>query len=538
MQYLQQFFQVLFTPLRLLFTSPQQLIATPRKLLGLSLAARIAILMAMFLIVCTVATYWVVWHKPDQVPSVLARGLPVVIVLVMVIPVVTYQALKLWLEGETSAFEDIDRAWNAGLAELERNGLDLSQLPLFLVLGSSGEFQERALFDASRLSLTVRQFPQGAAALHWYATAEAVYLVASDVGCLSKVASLGEAIVEDEKKQQLAPAPAAGFNPHGGTLDVSPVDLRSTMVKPSPAQPAPAARADFRGTMILPNQGDGAGGAAAAEVEIEKKHIRLPREEFEAQPQRLRYLCRLVRRARQPFCPINGALTLLPYNVIQWGRLEALEVQKAVQSDLTTLAQTFRLRFPVTALVSGMERESGFRELIRRVGAERARLQRFGKGFKVWDQASPEQLGALCTHACGAFELFIYELFRERESLTGAEKSPGNRKLYSLLGKIRRDFQSRLDGILVEGFAHDPERSSRGQPLLFGGCYFAGTGGTEATQAFVQSVFERLLEEQEELEWSPAIVREDVWFRRIAYAGFALDAALLALVVLLFRNAS
>ena len=109
---------------------------------------------------------------------------------------------------------------------------------------------------------------------------------------------------------------------------------------------------------------------------------------------------------------------------------------------------------------------------------------------------------------------------------------------HDVVGKIRRDFQSRLDGILVEGFAHDPERSSRGQPLLFGGCYFAGTGGTEATQAFVQSVFERLLEEQEELEWSPAIVREDVWFRRIAYAGFALDAALLALVVLLFRNAS
>jgi len=536
MQYLQQFFQILFTPIRLLFTSPQQLIATPRKLLGLSLAARIAILLAIFLLLCTAATYWVAWHKPSEVWSVWMRNLPIVILLVMVIPAVAYQALKLWLEGETSAFDDIDRAWNAGLAELERNGLNLSQMPLFLILGSSSEFQERGVFDAARLSLTVRQFPQGAAALHWYATSEAIYLVTSDVGCLSKIAALGETVVEDEKKQQLGPRSSPGFNPHGGTMDLGTPDIRSTITTPAAPRPAATARADIRGTMIVSNQGEAAAGAA--EVEVEKKHIRLPREEFEAQPQRLRYLCRLIRRARQPFCPINGALTLLPYNVIQWGRLEALEIQKAVQSDLATLAAALRLRFPVTALVTGMERESGFRELVRRVGAERARLQRFGKGFKVWDQASPEQLGALCAHACGAFELFIYELFRERDSLTAAEKSPGNRKLYSLLGKIRRDFQSRLDGILVEGYAHDPDRGSREAPVLFGGCYFAATGGTEPGQAFVQSVFERLLEEQEELEWSPGVIREDAWFRRLAYGGFAFDAALLAFAAYLFYRGS
>ncbi|HVW39441.1 MAG TPA: hypothetical protein VHB99_19120, partial [Pirellulales bacterium] len=70
MQYLQQFFEILFTPIRLLFTSPQQLIATPRKLLGLSLAARIAILLAIFLLLGTAATYWVAWHKPSEVWSV------------------------------------------------------------------------------------------------------------------------------------------------------------------------------------------------------------------------------------------------------------------------------------------------------------------------------------------------------------------------------------------------------------------------------------------------------------------------------------
>lgn len=540
MQYFKQFFQILLTPLRVLVTSPQRLLTTPRRLLGLSLAARISVLLAIFLIVCVIVTFWAARHNANEVWSRWRDNLPIAAVLAIVIPLVAYPVLKLWLEGETSAFEDIDRAWNAGLAELERNGLELTRLPLFLVFGSSGELSEKKLFEASRLSLTLSQFPQGAAALHWYATADAIYLVATEVGCLSKVAALGEAIVEEEKKRQLMPAPAAAaaFNPHGGTMEVKMPDIRETIATPPPMmapQPAPLAKQDYRGTMMLPSHTSMMPGVMeAAPAPLDKMPVRLSREDREAQPLRLRYLCQLIRRARQPFCPINGVLTLLPYNVIQRGGSDASEVQTSVQTDVTALGQSFRLRFPTIALVTGLERESGFRELIRRVGFERARLQRFGKGFRVWDTATPEQLGALCVHACGAFEQFIYELFREKDSLTSPEKAPGNRKLYTLLCRVRRDFQQRLDRILADGYAQDPDRNSKSSPVLFGGCYFAATGGTEATQAFTQSVFERLLEEQEELEWHPGMLREDAWYRRLAYTGFVLDAVLLAVVAVLY----
>ncbi|HEV3339633.1 MAG TPA: type VI secretion protein IcmF/TssM N-terminal domain-containing protein [Pirellulales bacterium] len=544
MQYIRQFFQILLTPLRVLVTSPQQLIATPRRLLGLSLAARISILLAIFLLVVVAAVAWVAWRSPDEVLSARIVKLSAAFVLAIVIPIVAYPVLKLWLEGETSAFEDIDRAWNAGIAELERNGLDLTRLPLFLAIGSSGELHERKLFEASRLSLTIGPFPQGAAALHWYATDKAVYLVASEVGNLSKVATVGESVVEEERKRQLTPAPAAPvgaapFNPHGGTLEIKVPDLRETIATPPPAAaplppPGPVGRPDYRGTMMLVGESVAASGATSpGPAALDKMPIRLSREDREAQPLRLRYLCQLIRRARQPYCPINGLLTLLPYNVIQRGGSDATEVQTSVQADLATLTQSFRLRFPAIAVVTGLERESGFRELIRRVGFERARLQRFGKGFRVWDQATPEQLGALCLHACGAFELFIYELFREKDSLTNPDKAPGNRKLYTLLCQIRRDFQKRLDRILADGYAHDSDRNGRASPILFGGCYFAATGPNEATQAFTQSVFERLLEEQEELEWHPSILREDTWFRRLSFACFALDAGLLAAVAVI-----
>lgn len=537
MHYIKQFFETLLTPFLLLFTAPQQLIATPRKLLGLSLPARIAVLLLMFLVLSVVLVYWVRFrHDRGEIVGKWLEHLPIMIVLVIVTPAVTYQALKLWLEGESSAFEDIDRAWQAGMAELERNGLSISQSPLFLVVGSAGEFQEKALFAASRLSLTVNNFPSGPSALHWYANPNAVFLVASDVGCMSKVAALGEAAADKKRQQPAGPVEAAAFNPHGGTMQMATPSVRDTAPLPAGAAQAvakePSAPADYRGTMMVPAVEDmrmtavvaGAPGAAAA---AQPTHIKLSREEFDRQPRRLEYLCGLIRRARQPYCPVNGMLTLLPYRVVQWGKVEALELQKAARSDLSIANRVLRLRCPVTALVTGMETESGFGELVKRVGPERARVQRFGKGFKVWDRATPEQLSALCTHACGAFEVFIYELFKEADALTSTEKSPGNRRLYSLLCKIRRDVQPRLDGVLADGFANETDQDPQAQPLLFGGCYFAATGGTESHQAFVKSVFEKLIEEQEELEWTSAMLREDAWYRKLAYAGFTIDVALL-----------
>ena len=113
----------------------------------------------------------------------------VIAVLVLLIPFVLYKALKLWLEGETSPFPDIDHAWKAGLAELDRQGLNPAQIPIFLILGSSGESQEKSLMAASRLSFNVSAAPQGPAALHWYANPDGIYIVATGVGCLSRLSA-------------------------------------------------------------------------------------------------------------------------------------------------------------------------------------------------------------------------------------------------------------------------------------------------------------------------------------------------------------
>ena len=123
-------------------------------------------------------------------------------VLVIAIPIVLYYVLRLWLEGEVSRYPDIDYAWKAGLAELHANGLDLEYTPLFLILGSSGEVLERIFFGATQLPLRMREIPTGAAALHWFAEPNGIYLVCTDVGCLSKLAAISKRAAEDAQARQ------------------------------------------------------------------------------------------------------------------------------------------------------------------------------------------------------------------------------------------------------------------------------------------------------------------------------------------------
>ncbi len=122
------------------------------------------------------------------------------------------------------------------------------------------------------------------------------------------------------------------------------------------------------------------GGSVIARVEsdaggagpTQKKPILLPPADGNVQERRLEYVCQLIRHARRPVCPVNGVLTLLPFGLIARGPREGVELQKALQRDLNTTRHSLKVRCPATAAVVGMEEESGFQELVRRVGRDRA----------------------------------------------------------------------------------------------------------------------------------------------------------------------
>jgi hypothetical protein len=239
--------------------------------------------------------------------------------------------------------------------------------------------------------------------------------------------------------------------------------------------------------------------------------------------QRLQHVCHLLRRSRQPVCAVNGILTLLPFQMMQAQPEEVEELERAVKSDLLTVHREVEVRCPVTALVVGLEHERGFSELVRRVGPDRAATQRFGKGYDVRCLVEREGLAAFCEHVCGAFEDWVHSLFREQRALT----RPGNTRLYGLLCKVRCNLKTRLTEIMTRAFGYDSRELPNDDPFLFSGCYFAATGDKPDRQAFIRGVVDKLVQEQEYVEWSKKAAAANRRYRWLAIAGICCSALLI-----------
>ncbi len=530
MNFVHHLFYMITYPLRAVVYSPGKLFAPFRKLAKLSLPAKVAILLFLFMVTGVVAVFIVKYNYRTRAAwPLFTQWWWLIAILVVVIPIVAYYALRAWLEGEISPFPDIDHAWKAGLAEMQQQGLDLSQIPLFLILGSSGEDQERSLLAASGLDLNMEETPRGPAALHWYGNPSGIYLTCTRVGCLGKLASMAEevAALENVDPGPVLPRPADA--PIYQTIVTDDEEMAAdSEAQPDGFQKSPSS--DIRGTMQIGSNPLGSDDfPSPAGAPSERRPVKLDHDDAIKEARRFEYLCRLIRRQRQPLCPINGILTLLPFRLIQRSEIDAIEMQRAVKKDLSNVLDVLMLRCPVTALVVGMEQEMGFREFVRRVGRERAASHRFGKGYSLSNPSSPEWMKAVSAHACGSFEDWVYTLFREEGSLS----RPGNTKLYSLLVKMRGQVQDRLARVLANGFSASvfgklgDRQDQQTEGLLFSGCYFAATGDTEDRRAFVKSVFGKLPEQQEEVQWTQAALGQDQKLQQIAQAVLVYCTALL-----------
>lgn len=507
-----------------------------------------------------------------------------VIALVIVIPLLLLKTLQWWLEGESSPFPDVQYAWNAGIQACIANGLSVQATPMFVVLGSNSEEQEKALLAAAALRLRVDGVPAGPSPIRWYATSDAIYLFCSDASWTSAIASLREELAADAASRGAPPAEGVPLSTGESPEDVAPPTWTppASPAPPAPAPftpPAPAAASDsYRGTLMLDQflaqSRSGDAGATPASLEAPKRGVTsdstfrgtmdlsgpigqsgrttsgdggpppwsatetsqpsstpepvLVSAQYSAVSlQQLNYVGELLRRGRRPVCGLNGILVLLQYESIYSTPAETDELEKALHADLATLEYATQVRCPVTALIVGLEKERGFRELVRRVGKERAMSQRFGRKFDVRFAPTNEDLTALSAHVCGAFEDWAYALFREEESLT----RPGNTRLYELLSKVRCHWKSRLGELLAGGFGCDLTPESQKNSLLFSGCYVAATGETSDRQAFAKGVIEKLKEEQEFIEWTADALAEQERVRKLAKAGLIAAGLLFASLV-------
>jgi hypothetical protein len=111
--------------------------------------------------------------------------LPLLFLLVYVLMWLGWWLWKLLQpEEEASVFPDIDDAWSEAVKALEQGNIDLTEAPLFLVVGRPAA-PEEALFAAAKLNFTVKQSPRRSdAPLHVYANRDGIYVSCAGA-CLS-----------------------------------------------------------------------------------------------------------------------------------------------------------------------------------------------------------------------------------------------------------------------------------------------------------------------------------------------------------------
>jgi hypothetical protein len=515
----------------------------PRTVAGMSLAARIAALVAVFQVVVVLLAIVVLLVGEEQ--QVLAAWwrpgkLAVLALLLVLTPLLVYQAARLWLERDASRFPDILAAWQGGLAELRRQGISLTEVPLFLVIGGTSDDEEQRLLAEVPGEFLVKAAPAGAAAVHLYGSFDAVFV------CIGNACQLSDVV---RRGGDARPAAVAAQSTTG-----KPPDVHGTVFLPEAAAagaaggeaaaPAPPAAAFDRSrtvdvgeltnrTIDIGSLNGTAGAAATASRTAAPSTV-----DRETAGQRLQYLCELIRRERGGLAPFNGTLAAIPWGVVQRGPTDALAVGRALGDDLAILAKGMGMRAPVTVVVLGLEREKGFCELIRRMPAAE-RKSRLGQRFPVGVAASYDQLGTVASRACGMVEdLVTGRILRA----TGVLAERDNSALVGLVSRLRGELSGRLAGILRRAFAPAEGDATAVAPLL-SGCYLAACGATPEQSGFVRGVIEKAIDAQGDLEWTPRAEAEDQAAGRLAtvlaiVSGLVLLGVAIALALKFGSNAT
>lgn len=492
---------------------------------------RVAAILAIFLGLCVIGYYIASWGAAGAVsdPKADPRFIVSWLVLLIAIPIAAYFAVRSWLEVEPSQYPDLDEAWKAGMAAIARAGIGIDESPLYLATGVASPLDADNLMQATEWNLLVDGQPDGKSPLRWYASREAIVVFLLDASAASHL--------QRQAQQPDVPAPPAieggGLRGTliGGALNseasgemagrpAASLGIRGTIISdaPSAAGPAPALpMMGMRGTMLTGPAPlvPGPQSTAAALVNLDRKEIA-------DQTERLARVCRLATESRQPLCPINGSLA-----IVDWPTLVGAPVGQltsVLRQDALRMIEATQLHAPMALLITGLDDEMGFIELTRRVGRSRASDNRFGHGFNHQAPLEASQLSALGQQACGAFEDWIYELFKHPDALGRTN----NDKLYALLCKIRSEVQPKVVELLAGLSGACVPAGGRG-PLLCG-CYFGAAGGSKIRQAFVRSVFAKLLELEEDLEWSEEAWRKEFAFRGIV-SGILVVNALLTITI-------
>jgi hypothetical protein len=464
--------------------------------------------------------------------------LPALVLLVIAFSWLLY-ALWAVLTGDegTAEFPDIAAAWTEATRRLSKAGLAPADAPLYLVLGRPAAGND-AMFLAAGVKDIIRTPSSGEPPLRVYAWNEAIYVTCE--GSSSWGAFCTRLTGEDETAWvggAVAPEPGAR-EALGITFEGLDPALRAEMdalVRASKERDlGPAEQNRLR---FLAEQAAGVAPPSA------RRKLGMPETQLAEAVRRLQFLCRLIRRDRRPWCPINGLVVLVPWAATETD--DAVRIASGVlQRELNATRSALQLRYPTYAVVCDLETARGFAEFRSGFPAELLR-QRIGQRLPLGPDVDPPSVPGVVASAVQWIGLAVLPAWIHRflqldhrpdpgGSPTGG--SPHNRNLYRLM-RAMFERAPRLAQLLSRGLP--PVQGPVGDPAtglpLFAGCYLAGTGETPDGQAFVPGIFQRVTDGQDLVSWAPEATAEDARLDRLTTLGYVGIVLLLLATIVALR---
>jgi hypothetical protein len=445
--------------------------------------------------------------------------LPLIFILLYLLSWLGYFWWQLLNRGDVPEFEDIAIAWREGVRKLDKAGIDLRDSPLYLVVGRPVSGDD-GLFLASQAKIEVRAPSIPDSPIRFFAGRDAIYITCSGASTWGRFA---DALASPESFVAEGPS---GTTIAGQTIDPSRVlgfvdeaareefNYLLRLQSERPLTPDEQLRLRELGDLI--NQ----------ESKAIIRRVSLLPEESAAGPKRLAYLCELIKQDRQPYCPINGVLVLIP-----WAALDSDEVTREaiplLAADLAVARRTLRLRYPHMLMVCDLEEAHGFEEFRRGFPKDMLK-QRIGQRLPLVPDRPPAEVPAVMAQAADWISQCVISSwvlkFLRLEWPPELRKTPDfvpsyNRRLFQfLLGIYNR--VPRLGRLMARGLPSGIDTRQQSEPAdalpLCGGCYLAATGRDEKQQAFVAGVFQRLNESQSAVSWSNTAISEDRVYRNWA----------------------
>ena len=415
--------------------------------------------------------------------------------------------LNLWLgywlwvlfrpSSRSSEHPDLDTAWANILTALDRAGLDLMRVPLFLVLGRPRNGVE-GLFRTAGFPLNPMG-PIDRTPLIAYGGPHGVFIVAVDC-CLTSGLATWIARVPTVAAEDFIGKPTSTISASAGellpSLAESP-ESESESVSPGPAV-----------TPLTKNLA-----------------------EMDRLSARFHHLNGLLIRTRRPYCAINGILALVPEASTRTETV-ANAASLLVGRDLAQIRRELQIHCPVLGIVCDGEQLPGFAELLNRIPADK-RGQRFGRRLPYAPRLTPRERATMVETSVRWVCREVVPRLTYRVMAATTNPATPSEELVQLSESL---FQRRLH--LARLFA-DAFGSEDVGTVWAGGCYLAGTGRTTEQQGFLADIFGQLLDSQSLIAWTDEGRATEAAIRRrtrFGYLGLCLLAALvLGLAFTVFR---